>query len=125
LLLSFSWQTEPKVLIEEVGRGTTLSELTEDFIYHQSEGFQILQSCFPMLLGLGEELRTPARTTKDSRFSTQCSHHYALKGHYQKTNNYFNVNTEVSIFSFRVLLMLSIWNQLTHFLLPKPFTQVV
>jgi hypothetical protein len=52
LLLSFSWQREPKVSIEEVGRDTTHSEFMKDLIYHQSESFQILQSCFLMLLGL-------------------------------------------------------------------------
>lgn len=52
LLLSFSWQTEPRVSIEEAGRDTTHSEFMKDLIYHQSEGFQILQLCFLMLLSL-------------------------------------------------------------------------
>lgn len=52
LLLSLSWQTEPEVSIEEVGRDTTHSEFMKDLIYHQSEGFQILRPCFLMLLGL-------------------------------------------------------------------------
>lgn len=52
LLLSFSWQTEPKVSIEEAGRDTTHSEFMKDLTYHQSEGFQILPLCFLMILSL-------------------------------------------------------------------------
>lgn len=52
LLLLFSWQTVPRVSIEEAGKDTTHSEFVKDLIYHQSEGFQILQLCFLMLLSL-------------------------------------------------------------------------
>lgn len=52
LLLFFSWQTVLRVSIEEAGKDTTHSEFVKDLIYHQSEGFQILQLCFLMLLSL-------------------------------------------------------------------------
>lgn len=52
VVLFFSWQTVPRVSIEEAGKDTTHSEFVKDLIYHQSEGFQILQLCFLMLLSL-------------------------------------------------------------------------
>lgn len=52
LLLSHSWQAQPEVSIEEVGRDTTHWESVKDLIYHQSESFQIFSPCFLMLLSL-------------------------------------------------------------------------